>query len=66
MSTISIDDGKLRGLLKEALIEVLEEKPELLRDMLAEAIEQIGLTQAIREGEDTAVVGRDAVLKALE
>ena len=43
MSTISIDDGKLRGLLKEALIEVLEEKPELLRDMLAEAIEEIGL-----------------------
>lgn len=65
MSTISIDDGKLRSLLKEALIEVLEEKPELLRDMLAEAIEEIGLTQAIREGEDTAVVGRDAVLKAL-
>ena len=64
MSTISIDDGKLRGLLNEDLIEVLEEKPELLRDMLAEAIEQIGLTQAIREGEDTAVVGRDVVLKA--
>ena len=66
MSTISIDDGKLRSLLKEALIEVLEEKPELLRDMLAEAIEEIGLTRAIREGEDTAVVGRDAILKALE
>jgi len=50
MSSIIIDDQTLRGLLKEALIEVLEEKPELLRDMLAEAIEQIGLAQAIREG----------------
>jgi hypothetical protein len=66
MSSIIIDDQTLRGLLKEALIEVLEEKPELLRDMLAEAIKQIGLTQAIREGEDTALVSRDAVLKALE
>ena len=66
MSSIVIDDQTLRGLLKEALIEVLQERPDLLRDMLSEAVEEIGLAGAIREGESTAVVDKDAVLKALE
>jgi len=66
MSSIIIDDQTLRELLKEALIEVMQKRPELLRDVLAEAMEDIGLAQAIREGENTAVAGKDAVLKALE
>ena len=66
MSSIVIDDQTLKGLLKEALIEVLQERPGLLRDMLTEAVEDIGLARAIREGESTAEVSKDAVLKALE
>ena len=66
MSSITIDDQTLRVLLKEALIEVLEERPGLFRDILTEAVEDIGLARAIKEGESTAVVSKDAVLKALE
>lgn len=66
MSSIIIDDQTLRELLKEALVEVLQKRPEVLRDALAEAAEDIGLAQAIREGQDTAVVDKDAVAKALE
>ena len=66
MSSIVIDDQTLKGLLKEALIEVLQERPGLLRDMLTEAVEDIGLSRAIREGESTAEISKDAVLKALE
>lgn len=66
MSSITIDDQTLRVLLKEALIEVLEERPGLFRDILTEAVEDIGLALAIKEGESTAVVSKDAVLKALE
>jgi len=66
MSSIIIDDQTLKSLLKEALIEVLQERPGLLRDMLSEAVEDIGLALAIREGESTAAVSKDAVLKALE
>ena len=66
MSSIVIDDQTLKGLLKEALIEVLQERPGLLRDMLTEAVEDIGLAKAIREGESTAEVSKDAVLEALE
>ena len=66
MSSIVIDDQTLKGLLKEVLIEVLQERPGLLRDMLVDAVEDIGLARAIREGQDTPEVNKDAVLKALE
>ncbi len=66
MSSIVIDDQTLKGLLKEALVEVLQERPGLLRDMLAEAVEDLGLARAIREGENTPEVGMDAVMEALE
>jgi len=39
MSSITIDDQTLRSLLKEVLIEVLQERPALLGDVIAEAIE---------------------------
>ena len=50
MSSIIIDDQTLKELLKEALIEVLQKRPDVLRDVLAEVMEDIGLAQAIREG----------------
>ncbi len=66
MSSIVIDDQTLKSLLKDALIEVLQERPGLLRDMLVDAVEDIGLTRATREGESTVEVSKGAVIKALE
>jgi len=66
MSSITVDDQTLRALLKEALIEVLRERPALLEDVLAEVIEDLGLSLAIKEGQRTALVSKDEVLKALE
>ena len=66
MSSITIDDQTLRSLLKEVLIEVLQERPALLGDVIAEAIEDAGLSLAIKEGQRTELVSKDEVLKALE
>lgn len=66
MSSITIDDQTLRTLLKEALIEVLQERPTLLGDVLAEVVEDIGLSAAIEEGQRTTLVSKDEVFKALE
>lgn len=52
MSSITIDDQTLKVLLKEALVEVLQERPGLLRDVLAEAVEDIGLALAIKGGRE--------------
>ena len=66
MTSITIDDNTLRNMLKEALIEVLKERPALLGDMIAEAIEDVGLSMAIEEGQKTELVDKDKVLKVLE
>jgi hypothetical protein len=66
MSSPSIDEGKLKDLLKTAILEVLEERKDLVRDLLEEALEDIGLVRAIEAGEQTGTVSRDEVFKVLE
>jgi hypothetical protein len=51
--------------LKEAFTQTLHENRDAVRDLLAEVIEDVALVNAIREGEKTKPVKKDAVLKAL-
>ena len=66
MIATSADETQLKNALKLALIEVLEERPDLLRDVLAEAMEDVALVRAIQEGEASELVSRDEVFRALE
>jgi len=54
MST-SIDEAKLKDLLKSAIAEVLEERREFVKEIIEEAMEDVALARAIDEG-----VGTDA------
>ena len=56
-------DRQLKEALKAALVEVLEERPDLLRDVLAEVMEDIALARAIQEGEASGLVSRDEVFR---
>ena len=66
MSTTLIDESKLKEALKSAIVEVLEERKDLLREVLEEALEDIALAHAIEEGEQSEPVTRAEVFKALE
>ena len=44
------EERRLKGLLKSAVIEVLEERPDLLRGALAESLEDFALLRAIKAG----------------
>jgi hypothetical protein len=66
MDSLSIDEGKLKDLLKTAIMEVLQERKDLVRDLLEEALEDIVLVRAIEAGEQTGTVSRDEVFKVLE
>ena len=66
MSSISIDDDKLKGLVKQALLEVFRENRELLYDVVVEAVEDGALARAIKAGQDSPLADRAEVLKALE
>lgn len=47
---LSINDEKMRDVLKEILIEMIQEKRELFYEIIVEAIEEVAFANAITEG----------------
>lgn len=66
MTEINLDEIKLKELLKAAIVEVLQEQKEVFSDLFTEIIEDIALEKAIKEGEKTELVSREAIFKILE
>ena len=64
--SVSVDDNRLKEVLKAAIVEVLEERRDYVRDLIEEVIEGIALSHAIQEGEGSELVSRDEVFKTLE
>lgn len=65
MAPTTLDEHLLKDALKAALIEVLEERRDLVRDALEEAIEEIALGHAIEEGEQSPAASRSEVFEIL-
>jgi len=65
MTELNFDEEKIKQLFKSALIEVIQEQKEVFSDLLAEIIEDIALEKAIKEGEDTEPVSREAIFQIL-
>jgi hypothetical protein len=42
-----IDDNKIKNLFKQAIIEAIEEKKDVVHDLFMEAMEDIALVRAI-------------------
>ena len=61
----NIDETRIKTLFKEALVEVIEENQELVSSILIDALEDIGLSRAIEEGETSKTVSRDEIFKVL-
>jgi hypothetical protein len=62
----SLSETQLKDALKAALMEVLEERADLLRDVLAEVMEDIALVRAIQDGETSEPVSREEVFRLLD
>ena len=62
----SVSEAELKAALKSALIKVLEERSELLRDVLVDVMEEVAMVRAIQEGEASGTVSRDEVFRALD
>ena len=65
MTTALTDETRLKALLKEVLVEVLEQRRDWFSALLVDALEDVALMQAIKEGEPTEVVSRDEIFDLL-
>jgi hypothetical protein len=65
MAQASIEEDRLKELLKTAIVEVLEERRELVRDVFEEALEDVALVRAIEDGGQSPLISRDEVFKLL-
>jgi len=61
MTIATLDEKQFKVLLKEALIELFEERQEVFAAIVAEAIEDIGLANAIREGRKNDFVNKEEI-----
>ena len=66
MSIVTMDEQMLKTLLKAAIVEVLEERRDFVRDIIEEALEDAGLVGAIDEGLHTGPVSRADIFSMLD
>jgi hypothetical protein len=66
MSYTSLDEAQIKELFKQAFVELVQERKDMLYDLLAEVVEDALLLRAIQEGEDSATAHREDVLRVLE
>jgi hypothetical protein len=66
MATTTIEEGKLKDLIKTALIEVLETRRDLMQEIVEEAMEDFALSRAIESGMEGEKASRDEVFAVLE
>jgi hypothetical protein len=62
----SINQEQLKNVIKTALVEVLEERQDLLYDAIEDAIEDVVFARAIEEGKSTGMVKREEIFKLFE
>jgi hypothetical protein len=56
-------DDRLEDAMKAVLVEVLEERADVVRDMHAEALEDVALGRTIQEGETSDPISREEVFR---
>lgn len=64
-NSTNINETRIKALFKEALVEVIEENQDKFSSILVEALEDIGLSRAIKEGELSTDVSREEIFKFL-
>ena len=61
-----VEERRLKGLLKTAVAEVLQERQDLLRDALRESFEDMAMVRAVQAGEKSPITSRKKVFQRLE
>ena len=62
---LTISDEKTKELLTEVLVEMMKRKREVFHEIVLEALEDVGLANAISEGRQNKFVGEDEIMNVL-
>ena len=63
---LTISDEKTKELLTEVLVEMIKNKREVFQEIVLEAIEEVGLANAIVEGRKDDFVSEEKIMRVLE
>jgi hypothetical protein len=63
--TLNLEDQKTKTLMVEALVELLQDKRQVFYEVVLEALEEVGLANAIIEGEETDLVDESEIRRLL-
>ena len=59
---LTINDEKTKELLTEVLVEMIQQKREVFYEIILEALEDVGLANAIVEGRQNKFVSEDKII----
>jgi len=62
---LTLNDDQTKALLKEVLVEMLQQQREVFYELILEALEDVGLAKAIEEGEETEFVEESEIQEIL-
>lgn len=65
MNQLIANQNELKIIFKQALKELIIEDKEIFADLFAEVIEDMGLINAIKEGDNDQVVSRNEIFSIL-
>ena len=63
---IASEQSAIKAMFKESLVEALHENKLLFEEVFTDVIEEIGLSEAIRQGRETEIASSEEVLKILQ
>jgi hypothetical protein len=61
----ALEERRIKVLLKDAVVEVLKERHDLLRDALQESLEDMAMLKAIQAGEKSRLTTRKKIFQRL-
>ena len=65
IATLSLDDEKTKELLTEVMIDLIKTKRGVLHEIILEALEEVGLANAIIDGRHNEFVSEDEIFSIL-
>ena len=65
IATISLNDDKTKELLTEVMVELIKTNRDVLREIMVDALEEVGLANAIADGRNNDFVSEAEIFSIL-